>query len=131
MIIGYVAKVAAAAAGSAAAFVFGSVSMVVASVGDAMQAGAFTVAGVGGLAALMWRLVRDNRVETEQKDRYEKMLNDKDEEIALLHQRYNREYALVAAYRNHFGEIPPDVYRNHVAPFDLQPPLYPHGSPAS
>ena len=125
MIIGYVAKVAATAAGSAAAFVFGTVSMVVSSVGDAAQAGAFTLAGIAGLVMLIWRLVRDNRVETEQKDRYEKMLNDKDDEISLLHQRHNREYALVAAYRHHFGELPPDVYRNHVAPFDLQPPMYP------
>jgi hypothetical protein len=99
--------------------------MVVASVGDAMQAGVFTVAGVVGLVMLLWRLVRDNRVEKEQKDRYESMLNDKDEEIALLHQRQNREYALVAAYRSHFGELPPEVYRRYVAPFDLQPPTYP------
>lgn len=125
MLSHYVVKVAASAAASAASFVFGAATLVFASAADVMQTGAFTVAGIAGLAALLWRLVRDNRVETEQKNRYESMLKDKDAEVALLHQRYNREYALVAAYRNHFGELPPDVYRRNVAPFDLDPPAYP------
>lgn len=125
----YAAKVAATAVYSSSATVLGAISFLLGVTTDALSAGAFTVAGIGGLVALLWRLVRDNRVEKEQKDRYEKMLDSQQSEIDLLHQRWNREYALVAAYRNHFGELPPKVYLEHVAPFDIQhlPPQHRQG----